>query len=406
MNSKEIFQLALNLQEPWFVSKVELKNESKGKELHLTIEYKSGFFIDSNKKSTIHDRKDREWRHLNFFEHQCYLHCKVPRVKEPNGSVKQVEVPWAREGSGFTLLFEAYSMCLIEQEMPINKVGKLIKEYPNRVWTFFNYWIGIAYNEAKHEEIKVLGIDETSSKKGHDYLTVAVDMESSRVVHVTEGKGADTIERIANYLVTKGSPRDEVKQVCIDLSPSFISGVNTAFKNASIVFDRFHVKALLNKAMDDLRKSELRRHHSLKGYKYLFLKSEKNLSQKQRMERNDFLEMLPTIGHAYRLKVLFDDFWSMRSQEESVSFLAYWCDLAADAEIDPFIKFAKTVKKHWQGIINYTKYKISNGILEGTNSKIQLAKRRARGYRNKENFINMIYFLSGKLKFKYPHYLT
>ena len=89
--------------------------------------------------------------------------------------------------------------------------------------------------------------------------------------------------------------------------------------------------------------------------KYLFLKSEKNLSQQQRLERNDFLEMLPTIGHAYRLKILFDDFWSMKSQEESISFLAYWCDLAEDALIEPFVRFAKTVKAHWQGIINYTK---------------------------------------------------
>ena len=116
--------------------------------------------------------------------------------------------------------------------------------------------------------------------------------------------------------------------------------------------------------------------------------------------------MLPTIGHAYRLKILFDDFWSMKSQEESISFLAYWCDLAEDALIEPFVRFAKTVKAHWQGIINYTKYKISNGILEGTNSKIQLAKRRARGYRNKKNFINMIYFIAGKLKFNHPLYLA
>ena len=406
MNSKEIFQLALNLQKPWFVSSIELTEESGQKELHLTIDYEQGYFVNTNNKSTVHDRKDRSWRHLNFFEHQCYIHCKVPRLLELDGKVKQVEVPWAREGSGFTLLFEAFSMCLIEQEMPINKVGKLIKEYPNRIWTVFNYWIGIAYNEAEHAGVKILGIDETSSKKGHDYLTIGIDMETSRVVHVTEGKGADTIEAIADYLEEKGSPRDTIEQVCIDLSPSFISGVNKEFKNASIVFDRFHVKALLNKAMDDLRKSELKRHHMLKGHKYLFLKSEKNLSQKQRLERNDFLEMLPTIGHAYRLKLLFDDFWSMKSQEESESFLAYWCDLANEAKIEPFIRFAKTVKEHWQGIINYTKYKISNGILEGTNSKIQLAKRRARGYRNKKNFINMIYFIAGKLKFNYPLYLA
>lgn len=406
MNSKAIFQLALNLDKPWYVSDIVLKDESGKKELHVTIDFENGHFIDTDMKSIVHDRKDRTWRHLNFFEHECYLHCKVPRVLSADNKVKQVEVPWSRTGSGFTLLFEAFSMCLIEQEMPVNKVGKVLKEYPNRIWTVFNYWIKLAYCEADHTGITVLGIDETSSKKGHDYLTVAIDMETSRVVHVTEGKGADTIEKIAAYLDEKGSPPDQIEQVCIDLSPSFISGVNKAFKSASIVFDRFHVKALLNKAMDELRKSELRRHHTIKGFKYLFLKSEQNLSSKQKEQRNIFIEMLPTIGHAYRLKILFDDFWNMRSQEKAMSFLAYWCDLAEDAKIEPFLKFAKTVKEHWQGIVNYTKYKITNGILEGTNSKIQLAKRRARGYRNKKNFINMIYFLTAKLKFNYPLYLA
>ena len=315
-------------------------------------------------------------------------------------------MPWARSGSGFTLLFEAYSLCLVEQEMPINKVGKVMKEYPNRIWTIFNYWISIAYNEADHSGITVLGIDETSSKKGHDYLTVAMDMDNSNVVHVTPGKGAETITAIADYLESKGTAKEDVEQVCIDLSPSFISGVTSKFQNAEITYDRYHVKALLNKAMDQVRKNEYRIHMELKGHKYLFLKANKNLSNKQRTQRNELLELLPIIGEAYRLKLLFDDFWTMENEEDSKSFSAYWCDLVTESKIYPLIKFANTVRVHWKGIVNYLSKPISNGILEGTNSKIQLAKRRARGYRNNTNFINMIYFLCGKLKFNYPLYLA
>jgi transposase len=290
--------------------------------------------------------------------------------------------------------------------MPVNKVGKVLKEYPNRIWTIFNYWISIAYNEADHSEIATLGIDETSSKKGHDYLTVAMDIDNSNVVHVTPGKGADTITLIAYYLESQVTLKEDIKQVCIDLSPSFISGVTKEFKNAQITFDRYHVKALLNKAMDQVRKNEYRIHNELKGHKYLFLKANKNLSDKQRTERNDLLELLPTIGEAYRLKLLFDDFWTMQNREDSEGFLAYWCDIVYESKIYPLMKFANTVRAHWKGILNYLPNTISNDILEGTNSKIQLAKRRARGYRNKTNFINMIYFLCGKLKFNYPLYLT
>ena len=158
--------------------------------------------------------------------------------------------------------------------------------------------------------------------------------------------------------------------------------------------------------MDQVRKNEYRIHKELKGHKYLFLKANKNLSNKQRTERNELLELLPTIGEAYRLKLLFDDFWTMDNEQDSEGFLAYWCDLVTESKIYPLMKFAKTVRVHWKGIVNYLSKPITNGILEGTNSKIQLAKRRARGYRNKTNFINMIYFLCGKLKFNYPLYLA
>lgn len=140
-----------------------------------------------------------------------FLHCKIPRVKTVENKVDQVSVPWAGEGIGFTLLFEAFSLLLIEQEMPVNKVGKVIGEYPNRIRNIFNYWLKIAYSDADHSNISTLGIDETSSKKGHDYITVAVDMKTSRVVHGTEGKGADTITIIADYLETKGTKREAIK---------------------------------------------------------------------------------------------------------------------------------------------------------------------------------------------------
>jgi len=374
--------------------------------MHITLDYRSGFFISATGHSTVHDRADRTWRHLNFFEHECYLHCKVPRLYDQDDKVKQVEVPWARAGSGFTLLFEAFSMFLIEQEMPVNKVGKTVSEYPKRVWTIFNYWISVAYSQADHKDLETLGIDETSAKKGHDYLTLAVDMQQKRVVHVTKGKGADTITAIAGYLKGKGSSAEGIKQVCIDLSPAFISGIGKEFPKAEIVFDRFHVKVLLNKAMDDLRKQEVKQHHILKGQKYLFLRGEQNLKGLQILLRDLSLETLPKLGEAYRLKVLFDDFWSITEPEKAQSFLAFWCDLVAEAGIGQFIHFANTVKAHWKGITNYTKYHLSNGILEGINSKVQLAKARARGYRNTTNFINMIYFIAGKLKFDYPLYST
>ncbi len=114
--------------------------------------------------------------------------------------------------------------------------------------------------------------------------------------------------------------------------------------------------------------------------------------------------MYPKLGEGYRLVQMFKDFWDLENNDEAQGYLAFWCDIAIESGIQPFIKVVKMIKAHWAGIVNYIENRINNGILEGINSKIQLAKKRARGYRNIDNFINMIYFICGDLKFDYPLY--
>ena len=93
MNSNKIFEMALGLDSPWVVEKTEFKETSTGNELHIVIGYTSGYFVDQSGKSTVHDRVTRKWRHLNFFEHECYIHCEVPRTKDTEGKKpKRVEV--------------------------------------------------------------------------------------------------------------------------------------------------------------------------------------------------------------------------------------------------------------------------------------------------------------------------
>ena len=144
----------------------------------------------------------------------------------------------------------------------------------------------------------------------------------------------------------------------------------------------------------------------MKGHKYTFLRNRQNLSDKQEKSLSEMIELYPNLGKAYRLKVLFNDLWEMPDKAAATTFLTNWCDEVEEAKIPAFMAFAKTVRGHWSGIIHFVESRITNGILEGINSKVQLAKRRARGYRNTGNFINMIYFLCGKMKFDYPLYFT
>ena len=407
MNSTEIFSIALGLKQPWIVSKVEfVEVNPTERELHIQLDFERGsrFISDTGESVTAYDTKNKEWQHLNFFQHRCYLHARVPRIKNQKGQIHFVEVPWARPGSGFTLMFEAFAMLLIESEMPVSKVSSCVGVSQPRVWRVFDYWITRAYSKDDLSTVKQIGLDETSRKKGHSYVTQFVDMETRRTVFVTEGKDSSTIASFVDELETKGGKKENIELVSMDMSVPFVSGAMTHLPDSQIVFDKFHLVQSLNKALDEVRKIERKGNELLKGHRYTILKKYENLSTAKKSELDNLLPLYPTLGEAYRLRELFMDVFDIVDIDEAKGYLWFWCQKALEAKIQPMTKFANTIKAHWWGIIAYFDTKVTNGILEGINSKIQLAKRRARGYRNIKNFINMIYFISGKLKFDYPLY--
>jgi transposase len=404
MNSKEIFAMALGDLGPWQLSKIRFEvGDSGSKTLHLDLDFPPGSeFMDSRGElCKAHDTAMRTWRHLNFFEHQCYLNARVPRIKNQAGEVKTVTVPWASKNSGFTLLFEAYAMSLIECEMPVSSVAELVGEHDQRIWNIFHRHVRAARRRTDYSGITKVGVDETSSKRGQEYVTLGVDLDKRRVFEAVEGKDAATIAALAVFLEDNGSAFDEVEQVSIDMSPAFICGCTEFLPEAEITFDRFHVTNVVQKALDDLRKIERAECKALKGHKYTLLKNPENLKEHKKVDLQALITLYPKIGEGYRLKELLREFWQFDDLPKAERFLEDWCDQAYRSAIFPFQKAANTIKAHWSGILNYVKSKISNGILEGINSKVQLAKRRARGYRNKNNFISMIHFIAGKLQFNH-----
>jgi transposase len=408
MNSSEIFSIGLGLVLPWRVERVEFSKSLSGlsKELHLYLNFERGYkFDDGNgSESSAYDTVERVWQHLNFFQHSCFLHARVPRVKTSDGEIHQVNVPWARSGSGFTLLFEAYTMLLIESEMPVSKVSSCVRVTAPRIWRVFAYWINLAVSKDNLKEVHQVGMDETSRRKGHNYITIFADLETRRVIHACQGKDAATEESFVESLEKKGGNRQNIEVVSMDMSPAFISGVMEHLANACLVFDKFHLIQSLNKALDEVRIAERKGNDLLKGHKYTVLKKYDNLSSTKKSELDYVLMMYPKLGEAYRLRELFCDVFSIADPEQAKGYLWFWCDMANELKIAPYTKFVNMIKSHWSGITAYFDKRITNGVLEGINTKIQLAKRRARGFRHIENFINMVYFLCAKLKFDYPLY--
>ena len=121
----KIFSLMAGIEKPWILEKVQLDEE---KDLHMYIRFQKGTKFNCkscNNKCSVYDTVEKTWRHLNCFEHKTYIHCKVPRINCDKHGVHLVEVPWAKQGSSFTILLEEFIMQLAKK-MPIHSISKLI----------------------------------------------------------------------------------------------------------------------------------------------------------------------------------------------------------------------------------------------------------------------------------------
>ena len=404
MKDTELLQLALMLTPPWQVVSCDLDVTLNRVNIDLDFTKGSRFICPKCSKPdcSVHDTEDKTWRHLNFFQHETYLHARVPRTDCPECGVKLVNVPWARPDSGFTLLFEAYIM-MMAPSMAVSKIGELVSEHDTRLWRILHHHVKDARSHANYSAVRKIGVDETSSKRGHEYVSVFVDLDESRVIYATEGKDHSTVEKFKTDLCEhQGSP-EEVEDVCCDMSPAFIKGVAEYLPNADITFDKFHVLKILNEAVDEVRRQEQKETSDLKNTRYIFLKNPENLTKNQSklLEEIKLKNRNLKTMRAYQIRLGFQEFWNQPS-DLAEGYLKKWYYWATHSRIEPIKEAAYTIKRHWDGVLKWFQSKINNGILEGINSMIQAAKARARGYRKIDYLITMIYLLNGKLKFNLP----
>lgn len=404
--TKELFQMALNVTDPWFVK--DLKFDVESKRLDIYIDFKKGStfnFFDKKEDREIvglkaYDTSNKTWKHLNFFEHECYLHTRVPRVKLPNGKVKQIQTPWEGLSNGFTLLFEAFLLQLC-QAMPVSKVAKITKTSDDKLWSMLEKYIDQTREYEDFQEISSIGLDETSRAKGHEYITLFVDLQQRRTIFITESKDNTTVKRFTEDFEAHNGKVDNIKNVSCDMSPAFIKGVKEYLPKAQITFDKFHILKIINEAVNNVRKQEVNTNKLLIGTKYIWLKNYKNLTvkQKETLASLTMSKMKSKTMRAYNIRQSFQDIYQATSQEEFVTYLNKWYFWATHSKLEPMIKAAKTVKRHWDGVVRWYESKINNGILEGLNSVIQAAKSKARGYKTFRNYKIIVYLLTGKLDF-------
>ena len=396
----QLFAAALQITEPLYVETLDFK-PIEG-ELHIHLNFRKGSKFKcpdcGEEHLNVHDTLEKTWRHLNFFQYKAYIHYRTPRVNCPKHGVRLVNVPWADPKTGFTMLFEALVM-QFATAMAVNRIAQMVDEHDTRIWRIINRHVDRARSKADYSEVEAIGIDETSSKKHHKYVTLFVDMPETRVIHVCEGKDSDTLQSFKTMLNDRNINPVQIKKISADMSPAFQKGVKDHFGWAQVTFDKFHVIKMMNEAVDKVRREEYITENVLKYSRYIWLRNPGNLTTNQAEKLKSLSKLNLKTGRAYRIKLALQDVYANATDKNrAMQLLNNWYKWASRSKLKPITEFAKTVKKNWSGILNYFDSKLTNGILESVNSIVQAARNRARGYRNINTFITMIFLLGGKLK--------
>ena len=404
MRDVDLFQAALGLAAPWRVTGTEFDPDKR--RLEVTIDFPAGARFGCPACGVggcrVYDTTVKTWRHLDFFQHQAFLTARVPRVRCAECGVHLVAVAWARPGSGFSLLFEALVMTLAA-EMPIAALGALVGEHDTRIWRVVHHYVTAAWEADDWSGLTRLGLDETSFRRGQDYVSVFADLDARRVVYAIEGRDAAVVAGFAAELGAHDGEPGQVAEVCIDMSAGYREGIAWHLPDAQITFDRFHLVKLLGEAVDQVRRAERLEHRELLARsRYLWLRRPQTLNAHQRERLDGLLGERLATARAYRWRLRFDAIFDLPAPAAAEA-LTRWQRGAVRSRLAPIVRFARTVAQHRAGILRWWTTKISNGLLEGLHSLTQAAKRRARGYRSTSNYIAMIYLVVGKLDLPSVH---
>jgi transposase len=397
----KLFEAALGVSPPWQVTGADFDLAAKTLTIRVDFIAGSRFALAGVEgQHPVHDTVAKRYRHLNFFQHECFLEVRVPRVKLPDGSVRQVDPPWAGKLSGFTLLFEALVL-LRCQQMTFAAAARLVGVSRHRVAALCERYVELALAQTDLSAVRELAIDETSRARGHDYITLAADATERRVIAVAEGRGADSIAQLTTELQSRHCPAEQITSVSIDMSPAFIRGCAEHLPNARVTFDKFHVIGHANAAVDRMRRIEQRSDKSLKGMRWSLLKNRASLKPEAAADLDALIARMATVrtARAWVYKEQLRQILARKQINVARDMLKHWCTCVMRSKVEPMKEVAAMVRRHLEGIVAWAQTRQTNGFLEALNGLFQSAKRRARGFTRFTTIRTVIFLIAGKLDF-------
>lgn len=357
--------------------------------------------ICGNKCHRVHDRRQRRWRHLDFCGWKIHLEYSIRRVKCRHCRKTTTEaVPWAELDSGFTRVFEercSYYAKHADQSFVSRtlrttwrSVGRIVRSVVQR---------SLGPLESRLEGLRHIGIDELSYRKHHEYVTTVVDHERGIVVWTGKGKSAETL---GAFFAALGPERAaKIKSVTIDMSAAYIKAVEEWVPAAELIFDRFHVQRLVQDALDQTRRDEVRgaetreERAALKGTRVPTQMNPWNLSEAHRQTLEELRAANTPLFTAYLLKETFAAILDARQVNVARWRLVKWMDDARESGLRHFVRVASTIERHIDGILAYVRTRFTNARTEGLNGKVRTITRRAFGFHDAHALMAMIHLCCG-----------
>ena len=394
----DLYGRLLLLEEPWFVDQIDM--DERGQEIHVMVEMRGGAKLPcpecGQADCTVKDRRPRAWRHLDTCQFKTLIHGPVPRVECPKCGVKTVEPPWAHKHSRFTLLFERLAVMAL-QEMSVKGSCRLLRVTWDEADGIMARAVERGLARRDLSNLRRIGIDEKAVGKGQNYVTIVHDLDTSKVVWVGVERTQETLDRFFETLGPEGCERIEC--IAMDMWEPYRAACRRWIADADnkTVLDRFHLDKHLNEAVNDVRKAE---HRALKeqgielltGSRYDWLYRPENLPPESEARFNELRQYDLETVRAWAIKENFRHFWTYVYEANARKFFDQWHFWATHSRLKPIITAAKRMKRHFERIITYFRHRVTNATAEGINNKIQSVTKKAYGFRNRQRFINAIYF--------------
>jgi transposase len=407
MRDTEFYQRVLGLEEPWTVTRVELNVSEQ--QVDIWVGHPAGVKWlcphcgeESDELSCRDHAEERTWRHLDTCQFKTYLHARIPRVDCPEHGVVNVSIPWAEAQGRFTALMEAWIIEVLHECATVTGACYLTDLSWDEVFGVMQRAVARGQARKKKRPLPHIGVDEKAFRRGHSYMTVVCDLDRSTVEYVSEGRST---ESLAEYYQTQsGASLAAVEAVAMDMWEPYVQATleHVPLAAEKIVFDRFHIMKHMNEAMDKVRGEEHRaltaqHDDTLTGTKHWWLYAEENLPDQYQEAFARVRDQNLRTSRAWAIKETLRELWFYRSVGWARKFFRKWYDWAARSKLEPVREVAAMLRRRLEQVLNYCKYEITNAVAEGLNSKIMAIKRRACGYRNKENLKTAIYFFCGGL---------